>query len=68
MIDYYFICVIILIFIGTIIERENMHYKERKSLYNRIQAKDIRELIELERSVSKVEKDKPEKEKKPKFI
>jgi hypothetical protein len=55
------------VFCGTIIELETLHHKERKSLYNRIQAKDTKELLQLEKPVSKEEVKKVEKEK-PKFI
>lgn len=55
-------------FCGTIIELETMHNKERKNLYNRIQAKDTKELMQLERTVTKDEDKKVEKKEKHKFI
>lgn len=66
--NYYFIGFIFLVFCGTIIELESLHYKERKNLYNRIQAKDTKELIQLEKVVTKDEDKKVEKKEKPKFI
>lgn len=66
--NYYFIGFIVFVVFGTIIELEQAHYKERKNLYNRIQAKDTKELMQLERAVTKEEEKKVEKKEKPKFI
>jgi hypothetical protein len=70
-VNYYFVGFVTLvsfIFCGTIIELETLHLKERKNLYNRLQAKDTKELIQLERAVTKEEDKKVEKKEKPKFI
>jgi hypothetical protein len=67
-VNYYLIGFMVFAFCGTIIELETMHNKERKNLYNRIQAKDTKELMQLERTVTKDEDKKVEKKEKPKFI
>lgn len=66
--NYYFIGFVVFVVFGTIIELETIHHKERKSLYNRIQARDAKELMQLERAVTKDEEKKVEKKEKPKFI
>lgn len=66
--NYYFIGFIVFVVFGTIIELETIHHKERKSLYNRIQARDAKELMQLEKVVTKDEDKKVEKKEKPKFI
>jgi hypothetical protein len=67
-VNYYLIGFMVFAFCGTIIELETMHNKERKNLYNRIQAKDTKELMQLERTVTKDEDKKVEKKEKHKFI
>lgn len=67
MLNYYFMAFVAFVFCGTIIELETLHYKERKNLYNRIQAKDTKELLQLEKVVPKEVKE-VEKKEKPKFI
>jgi hypothetical protein len=49
---------IILIFVAYIAYSEYFHFKERKQLYSRIQAKD---LLEYKRVEEPVKKDKEEK-------
>lgn len=48
---------IILIFVAYIGYSEYFHFKERKQLYSRIQAKDLQEYKRVEEPVKKEKKD-----------